>query len=91
LIEAGAAGLPVVATAVGGVPELVAAERTGFLGDTVAELAYGLAQLLDDPRLGRAMGRRARLRVATRHSAEALTDRLEALYQAVTRERACAS
>ena len=91
LIEAAAAGLPVVATAVGGVPELVAHERTGFLGEGVDELAYGLARLLDDPRLGPAMGRRARLRVEARHSAEALADRLERLYTAVLEERACAS
>jgi len=91
LIEAGAAGLPVVATPVGGTAEVVADERTGFLGETADELAYGLARLLDDPRAGRAMGRRARLRVAERHSAAALADRLEALYRAVCEERRCAS
>jgi glycosyltransferase involved in cell wall biosynthesis len=91
LIEAAAAGLPVVATRVGGVPEIVADERTGFLGETVDELAFGLARLLDDPGLARAMGRRARLRVAARHSAEALAERLERLYAAVALERACAS
>jgi glycosyltransferase involved in cell wall biosynthesis len=91
LIEAAAAGLPAVATRVGGVPEIVADERTGFLGETVDELAYGLARLLDDPGLGHAMGRRARLRVAARHSAEALAERLERLYAAVATERACAS
>ena len=37
------------------------------------------------------MGRRARLRVAARHSAEALAERLERLYAAVAAERACAS
>jgi glycosyltransferase involved in cell wall biosynthesis len=91
LIEAGAAGLPVVATPVGGTAEVVARDRTGFLGETPDELAYGLAQLLDDPRLGPAMGRRARLRVAERHGARGLADRLEALYEAVCEERRCAS
>ena len=71
--------------------ELVAEERTGFLGASVDELAYGLARLLDDPRLGPAMGRRARLRVSARHSGAALADRLEKLYQTVVEERACAS
>lgn len=91
LIEAGAAGLPVVATGVGGVPELVAHERTGFLGASVDELAYGLAQVLALPDRGRAMGERARMRVQARHSAAQLADRLEALYKLVVEERACAS
>jgi len=44
----------------------------------VDELAFGLAQLLDDPHLGPAMGQRARTRVASRHSAEALAGRTKA-------------
>ena len=91
LIEAGAAGLPVVATNVGGIAELVAHERTGFLGEDVDELAYGLAQLLDDPELRRSMGHRARLRVTSRHSAEVLCDRLEGIYNATVEEASCAS
>ena len=91
LIEAAAAGKPVVAMHVGGVAELVAHERTGFLGTSVDELAFGLAQLLEQPALGPALGQRARMRVAQRYSADALADRLEALYDVVTKERACAS
>lgn len=83
LIEAAAASVPVVSTPVGGVPELVAHERTGFLGDDANELAFGLARYLDDPDERRAAGARGRLRVAERHGAPALTDRLEALYQAL--------
>jgi len=91
LIEAAAAGRPVVASDVGGVNEVVAHERTGFLGTSVDELAFGLARLLDEPGLGVAMGRRARMRVAARHSAAALAGRLEDLYRIVVEERACAS
>jgi glycosyltransferase involved in cell wall biosynthesis len=91
LIEAAAAGRPVVASGVGGVDEVVAHERTGFLGSNVDELAFGLARLLDEPGLGVAMGRRARMRVAARHSAAALAGRLEELYRIVVEERACAS
>jgi len=80
LIEAGAAALPVVATPVGGVAEVVVDGRTGFLGTTVEELAQGLAQLIEAPRSATEMGQRARVRVLTRHSARALTDRLESLY-----------
>ena len=91
LIEAGAAGLPVVATPVGGVPELIAHERTGFLGETVDDLAFHLADLLDRKDERAAMGGRSRLRILKRHSAEALTDRLEAVYSAVVEERKSAT
>ncbi len=90
LMEAGALGLPVVAMAVGGVEELVAHERTGFLGESVEELAFGLAQLLDGPTERANMGQRARVRVQAHHSATALTARLEALYQALLVEEHCA-
>lgn len=91
LIEAAAAGLPVVATPVGGVGELVAHERTGFLGESVDELAFGLDQLLSDADLRRGCGHRGRLRVERRHSGPALADRLESLYRAVLEEAPCAS
>lgn len=91
LIEAAAAGLPAVAMNVGGVGEVVAHERTGWLGQDVDELAYGLAQLLDDPAEWKRMGQRARVRVRERHSAAALADRLEALYAAVLEEPPCDS
>lgn len=91
LIEAGAAGKAVVATAVGGVGEVVAHERTGWLGTSVDELAFGLAQLLENPAWAAAYGQRARLRIASRHSGEALAARLEELYKVVVEDRACAS
>jgi glycosyltransferase involved in cell wall biosynthesis len=86
LIEAAAAGIPVVAAPVGGVPEIVVHERTGFLGETTDELAYHLAALLADSRLRRDVGHRARLRVQDRHSAPVLADKLEELYRVVTAE-----
>jgi len=91
LIEAGAAGKPVVATNVGGVSELVVHERTGFLGETPDELAFGLAQLLENRALGPALGQRARLRVDKRHSAAALAERLEGLYALAREAHACGS
>ncbi|MBM3986558.1 MAG: glycosyltransferase family 4 protein [Planctomycetes bacterium] len=87
LIEAAAAAKPVVATRVGGVGEIVAEERTGYLGTSVDELAYGLAQLLESPAEAHAMGQRARMRAQSRHSAQALATRLEQLYQAVVAAR----
>ncbi|NUP97279.1 MAG: glycosyltransferase family 1 protein, partial [Planctomycetaceae bacterium] len=46
---------------------------------------------LDSPRNAAAMGQRARMRAQSRHSAEALATRLEALYTAVIEARRCAS
>jgi glycosyltransferase involved in cell wall biosynthesis len=91
LIEAGAAARPVVATPVGGVGELIAHERTGFLGEGADDLAFALDPLVRDPLLRDAVGRRARVRMRERHDAKGLADRLEALYEAVAAEVQCAS
>jgi glycosyltransferase involved in cell wall biosynthesis len=87
LIEAGAAGIPVVAADVGGVSEVVAHERTGFVGADVDELAYGLDRLLAEPKLAAECGRRARVRMEEKHSASALATRLMAVYESVLEER----
>src|SRR3989338_7498561 len=60
IVEAMAAGRPVVASAVGGIPEIVVHEDTGLLvppGDAAA-LADALATLLNHPEQARAMGAR---------------------------------
>jgi glycosyltransferase involved in cell wall biosynthesis len=64
VIEAMAAGLPVVATSVGGVPELVEQERTGVLVPPRdrAGLARAIERLALDGSLRQAMGMRGALR-----------------------------
>jgi glycosyltransferase involved in cell wall biosynthesis len=65
VLEAMAAGLPVVASAVGGVPEAVVDGETGFLvpaGD-VAAFASALGRLVESPDLRRRMGAAGRARV----------------------------
>jgi glycosyltransferase involved in cell wall biosynthesis len=67
ILEAMAAGLPVVASDVGGVPELVVDRETGFLvppGDPHA-LAAAIERLLDDPDLRGRFGAAGRARVST--------------------------
>ena len=62
IIEAMAVGLPVVASAVGGVPEMVDDERTGLLvaPGAAAALADALARLIGDRTLREQMGRAGR-------------------------------
>lgn len=84
LLEAMAQGKPVVASAVGGVPELVVDGDSGLLvppGDAGA-LAVALRRVLGDPTLGRRLGEAARERVRERFSAAAATDRVLRLYEA---------
>ncbi len=67
-LEAGAHGLPIVAHAIGGVPEAVLDGETGLLvrpGDG-AGLTRAFARLLDDPALRRQMGEAGRNRALAR-------------------------
>jgi len=82
VLEAMAAGVPVVASAVGGVPELVADGVTGLLvspGDPRA-LAAALDRLLADPALRRRLGAAARERVRTRFDLAAMREAHLELY-----------
>jgi glycosyltransferase involved in cell wall biosynthesis len=68
LIEAMAFGLPVVATAVGGMPEIVTHEREGLLveAERPAALAGALLDLLERPERAAEMGRAGRKTVEER-------------------------
>jgi len=84
LLEAMASGTPVVASALGGVPEIVEDGVTGFLvppGDVDA-LRDRLAYLLDRPRVAAAMGEAARARVLERFTWDACAARCLAGYAA---------
>ncbi len=79
LLEAQAAGLPVVAGNTDGVPAVVADGETGLLpapGDTRA-FAAAVNTLLDDPARREAMGQAARARVLRHHSLDAAAKQLD--------------
>lgn len=82
LLESMAAGVPVVATRVGGNPEAVDDGITGLLvpprdGEALAE---AICRLLDNPELASRLGQAARRRVAERFSVEAMVRATEKLY-----------
>ena len=84
-IEALASGTPVVATGVGGVPDVVRDGQDGYLfepGDTEAA-AGRLALLASDPSLGRTLGSEGRERVFRRYSVERLVDDIDTLYRSL--------
>ncbi len=86
VLEAMAAGVPVAATAVGGAPELIADERSGFLlepGDPAA-IARGLRRALEMTAQGRLVLRGvARVRARERFGPERGLDRHAMLYREI--------
>jgi glycosyltransferase involved in cell wall biosynthesis len=89
VLEAMACGTPVVATAVGGIPEQVEDARTGFLvprGDAQG-LADRITQLLSDPVLNRNMGRQAAESARCRFSFDLQVDAYLSWYHELTRDR----
>jgi sugar transferase (PEP-CTERM/EpsH1 system associated) len=89
VLEAMAVGLPVVATAVGGTPEVVVDGVTGLLvpsGDSDA-LAQSIARLLCDPDLRYKMGQAGRERVVNHFSVERTVEQTERLYEQLLVEK----
>lgn len=82
LIEAMAAGLPVVASRVGGIPEIVTDGQNGVLvqpGDPTA-LAAAVVRLMDHPGLAAALGGAARSWVRRTYSFERMVSSMERVY-----------
>ncbi len=83
LLEAMASRLPVVASDVGGIPELVEHERNGLLvpvGDAEA-LAAAIRRLIEEPALADTLAAAARQTVESRYSFDRMVAAFEALYR----------
>lgn len=89
LTEAMITGVPIAATAVNGIPELVIYNETGLLSPPhhPAQLAENIAWLLAHPQEARSMSYRAQARVVPNFDARQMVDKIEALYQRLLAEK----
>jgi glycosyltransferase involved in cell wall biosynthesis len=87
VMEASAAGLPVVAYAEGGIAEIVAHGETGLLSppEDVEALAASLLRLVSEPETARRMGQAGRERIATQFRPEAAGEAFAAVMRQVAR------
>lgn len=89
VLEAMAAGLPVVANSVGGVPEILEEGVTGLMvpARNPEAMARALGRVLADAELRKRLGGEARAQASTKHTPEAYCRKLAAFYQDVLRRR----
>ncbi len=85
VLEAMAAGLAVITTKVGAIPDLVLDGKTGFLIDAgdVDALAERLARLIADPSLRQTFGSNGRHRIEEAFTIDSIAGRIENLYQEI--------
>lgn len=89
LLQAMAAGVPVLGTEVGGTPELIEDGVSGLVvpPEDVPRLARALSRLVEDRDLRAVLGRGGRARVLARHGHAAMVEAHERLYREVAAER----
>jgi glycosyltransferase involved in cell wall biosynthesis len=85
LLQALAVGRPVVATRIGGIPEVIESGKTGFLCSTQnpEELASHIVHLLKHPEEAAEMSTRGQASVRENHSLGCMVNRLEEVYSAL--------
>jgi glycosyltransferase involved in cell wall biosynthesis len=83
LLEAMAMEKPVVATRVGGIPDLIDQGINGLLvrPGNVKELAEALEEVLSDRKFARKMGREGRKRIKGQFSADAMVQSIDRVYR----------
>ena len=89
LLESMAAGVPVISTKVGGIPDLIDHGHNGFLieaGD-IDSLSNFLKKLLTNGALGKMMGTRAKETVVREFSEQTVVPRLNDIYSSLVSRR----
>ncbi|MEI6305040.1 MAG: glycosyltransferase family 4 protein [Candidatus Taylorbacteria bacterium] len=86
ILEAGCASLPVVATTVGGIPEIVEDMKSGILiqSRNFRELSHALSFMIEHPEERKKYGAALKERVATKYSMDKMVWMIESLYQQKT-------
>jgi glycosyltransferase involved in cell wall biosynthesis len=89
LLEALSVGLPCIATAVGGTPDVIVDGVNGLLiaPDKADELRTGLLKLLSDGSMRQRLGVQARETIQARYSLESTADQLASLYMRLAKKR----
>lgn len=87
VLEAMAAGLPVIATRVGAVPQLIEPDRTGVLvqPQASAELAEAIVKVLKNPIWAHELGQSGRRRVVQEYSSDSMARHYRRLYERICR------
>jgi glycosyltransferase involved in cell wall biosynthesis len=87
VLEAMAAGVPVVAARVGGLPDLIEEGKTGFFCNPLEadSMAAAIQKVLGNPSAAAAMARQAKLRARQRFHPKAIAQRHVEIYQEVLR------
>jgi len=89
ILEAWAQGRPIVASRVGGVPDMVQNGVNGLLYDwgDIGELASSISKILDDPELAVDLGEAGRITASERYRWSSVAERIEVIYSSVLAER----
>lgn len=89
LLEAMASGRPVIASRIGGIPEVVRDRENGLLTlpGSVGEILDAIMLLIGDPEATVRLGREARETVESRHSVRTSVAQLDTLYGTLVKER----
>ena len=82
ILEAMSAGLPIVATKVGGIPEIITPDENGLLCEpkNAEELAYNLKKLILNPGLWQKIGENNKIKVAKEFSLNQMLDKTIIIY-----------
>ncbi|UCG12795.1 MAG: glycosyltransferase family 4 protein [Deltaproteobacteria bacterium] len=90
LVEAMAAGLPIVASRVGGIPDLIQDGKNGVLVPPAnpAALAHAISELLDDGNRRKRMGEAGR-KMCRPYSTETMVKQISGLYERLVEKYAC--